>query len=488
MNREQSKQSTLSRLLKIAFPMVISQASDTVMLFVDRLMLSRLGESYLAASMSGGLTQFMVSSLFIGTVGYVAAIVAQYYGSGQKEKCAESTFQAIVLALICYPILLAISPLVRHFFILTGQTGVQVELGYLYYRTLIYGSVFIVLRFALASFFLGIGRTTVVMIANGIGVLVNIPLNYILIFGKFGFPALGLQGAAVGTILGNMTIFIILLAFYLRGKNRAEFETHRALNFRPRIFKTLLKFGIPAGFEMFLGVTAFNLFVQFMHSYGTQVAAAVTITFNWDIVAFIPMLGMGHATTALVGQNIGACDYDEARKSAFTALKVAWVYSLSMVFLFIFGTKFLVGMFVTGFAGDTQAITSLATVMIRLAAFYTLADSAQLVFAGALRGAGDTRWVMRMSVAMHWMFAVIAIILITVVKVDPVIAWVSFIAFIMIFGVVMFIRFRNGKWKNIRLIDRGEKEAMHYPLTGACQEVYVEEPADEVEELLDKEL
>jgi MATE family multidrug resistance protein len=451
--------------------MVLSQASDTVMLFVDRLFLSRLGEAYLAASMTGGLMQFMVSSLFIGMVGYVAAIVAQYYGSGQKEKCAESTFQAIILALMCYPVILALSPLVRSFFAITGQTGVQVELGFLYYRTLIFGSVFIVLRFALASFFLGIGRTTVVMIANAIGVLVNIPCNYVLIFGKLGFPALGLQGAALGTIIGNMTIFLILLAFYLRGKNRAEFETHKALAFRPRIFTTLLKFGVPAGFEMFLGVTAFNLFVQFMHSYGTQVAAAVTITFNWDIVAFIPMLGMGHATTALVGQNIGARDYKEARKSAFTALKVAWVYSFSMVCLFIFGTRFLVGTFVSGFEGDTEAISSLATVLIRLAAFYTLADSAQLVFAGALRGAGDTRWVMRMSVIMHWVFAGVAIVLIAVIKVSPVVAWIAFIGFIVIFSIVMFVRFRAGKWENIKLIDRGDGEVQPEPVTDAYQEI-----------------
>jgi MATE family multidrug resistance protein len=447
-----SHRTTLQRLLKIALPMVVSQASDSIMMFVDRVFLSRVGELQLSASMAGGLTMFMLSSLFIGTVGYVTAIVAQYYGAKRYPQCGEATFQSILIALACYPILLALSPLVRYFFVLAGHAPRQIELGYLYFQTLIFGSVFLVLRYALAGFFLGIGRTTVVMLANFAGMLINIPANYVLIFGKLGFPALGLQGAAIGTILGNATIFLILLLFYLRGVNRTQFNTNRSLRFRPRIMGRLLRFGIPAGFEMFLSVTAFNLFVQFMHSYGTDVAAAVTITFNWDIVAFIPMLGMSHATTALVGQNIGAGDREEARRSTYVALRVAWVYSGLMVLLFVFATRYLVGAFASGFGAGAENIASLAVVLLRLAALYTLADSAQLVFTGALRGAGDTRWVMRVSIGLHWLFSGIAIFLIRYIQADPVTVWLVFIAFVIGLGIVMFLRFRGGKWQHIELI------------------------------------
>ncbi|UCF99381.1 MAG: MATE family efflux transporter [Spirochaetaceae bacterium] len=443
---------TLQRLLSIALPMVVSQASDSIMMFVDRVFLSRVGELHLAASMAGGLTMFMLSSFFVGTVGYVTAIVAQYYGAKRYEQCGEATFQSILVALVCYPLLLGLSPLVRYFFVLAGHQPQQIELGYLYFQTLIFGSVFLILRYALAGFFLGIGRTTVVMLANIVGMIVNIPANYVLIFGKFGFPALGLQGAAIGTIAGNATIFVILLLFYLRGANRSQFNTNRSLKFRPQIMGKLLRFGVPAGFEMFLSVTAFNLFVQFMHSYGTVVAAAVTITFNWDIVAFIPMLGMSHATTALVGQNIGAGDREEARRSTYVALRVAWVYSGAMVLLFVFATRYLVGAFSSGFGANAAQIASLAIVMLRLAAVYTLADSAQLVFTGALRGAGDTRWVMRTSIGLHWVFSGIAIFLIRSIQADPVTVWLVFIAFVIGLGLVMFMRFRSGKWRQIELI------------------------------------
>ncbi len=454
MPADRTRRSTLIRLLAIAFPMVVSQASDTIMLFVDRLFLSRLGEAYLAASMSGGLTQFMVSSFFIGTIGYVTAIVAQYYGAKRFDMCGKATFQALLLALMSYPLLLGISPLIRYFFMVAGHSAEQVRLGYVYFQTLIFGSVFLMLRFALAGFFIGIGRTTVVMVANFAGVLINVPVNYILIFGKLGFPALGLRGAAIGTIMGNMVIFLILFVFYLRGKNRADFQTHTAFSFQRKIFGKLMKYGVPAGIEMFLGVTAFNLFVQFMHSYGTDVAAAVTIAFNWDIVAFIPMIGMGHATTALVGQNVGAGNFSEAKKSTYTALKVAWVYSFAMVFLFVFGSRVLVGVFASGFQGDTGSITAIATTMIRLASLYTLADSAQLVFTGALRGAGDTKWVMRMSVGLHWAFAAIAVFFIRIIQVPPVIGWLLLIIFVISLGIAVFFRFRGEKWRAIELIQR----------------------------------
>ncbi|MFO7731912.1 MAG: MATE family efflux transporter [Spirochaetia bacterium] len=475
MKRIQSS-ATLKRLLVIAFPMIISQTSDTLMLFVDRFFLSRVGEEYLAASMSGGLSQFMLGSFFIGTIGYVTAVVAQYYGAGRHEKCAEATFQAIVLSFLSYPLLLALSPLMRIFFSSLGQTALQVDLAYTYFQTLIFGIIFLILRHALAGFFIGIGRTTVVMIANAVGMFVNIPLNYVLIYGKLGFPALGLRGAAIGTVLGNMTIFIILAAFYLRGKNRADFSTHTSLHFRPKILKTLLKFGVPAGLAMFLNIAAFNLFVQSMHSYGTKVAAAVTIAFNWDVVAFLPMLGMGHAVTALVGQNVGAGDYIEARKSAFIGLKTAWVYSFSIMILFIVAARPLVGVFIPGLGSGSTEVSTMAVIMLRLASFYVLADSAQLVFTGALRGAGDTRWVMIVSVALHWAFAGVALFLIRGLEVNPVIAWLSFIGFIIVMGTSMFLRFHGGKWKDIKMIDT---EAPEYPYTvGAFPEIIAEEPVE----------
>ena len=465
--------STLKRLLIIAGPMIISQASDTIMLFVDRLFLSRLGGEYLAASMSGGLSQFMVSSFFVGTIGYVTAVVAQYFGAGRREKCAEAVFQAVLLSIISYPVILAASPLMKLFFSAVGQSPLQVELAYTYFHALIFGVVFVVLRNALAGFFIGIGRTTMVMIANFAGMLVNLPVNYLLIYGKFGFPALGLRGAAIGTICGNAVIFLILAGFYFSRRNREEFSTHKTLVFRPAILRTLLKYGIPAGIEMLLNVAAFNLFVQLMHTYGTGVAAAVTVAFNWDVVAFLPMLGMGHAVTSLVGQNVGAGDLDEAKNSTYTGLKTAWLYSFVMVIVFVVFARPLVGLFIPGDGGE---ITLLAVQMLRLASIYILADSAQIVFVGALRGAGDTRWVMAASTALHWGFTAVALIMIKVLKVNPVAAWTGMIVFVVTLGITMFLRFKSGRWTDKAIV--GGDSAGYHNSTSSCPEMCTEESVE----------
>jgi MATE family multidrug resistance protein len=132
--------------------MVVSQASDTIMMFTDRLFLSRLGEAYITAAMSGGLTAFMVSSFFVGTVGYTNAVVAQLFGAGRGQDCAQATVQGLILALICYPLILAVSPLARWLFILAGQSPLQVSLGYEYFQYIIFGSLFLVLRYALPAF------------------------------------------------------------------------------------------------------------------------------------------------------------------------------------------------------------------------------------------------------------------------------------------------------------------------------------------------
>jgi MATE family multidrug resistance protein len=190
-----------------------------------------------------------------------------------------------------------------------------------------------------------------------------------------------------------------------------------------------------------------------MHSYGSDIAAAVTVTFNWDIVAFIPMLGMGAAVTAVVGQNVGAGDYAEARNTARVALMAAWTYSGAMMLLFFFGARSLAGVFLDMSASGSPA-APLAVIMIRLAGLYTMADSAQLVFSGALRGAGDTRAVMRISVGLHWVFAVLVVIMIRVMKTGPLAVWFFFIGFVIFLGLGMFLRFRSSDWTEIELIDR----------------------------------
>lgn len=451
-------------LVRLSLPMIASQASETVMTFVDRLFLSRFGKVSIAASMSGGLSFFVFVSFFAGIVGYTNAIVAQYYGAGRKDRCVQTAVQGFYLSLFFLPLTLLLIPLVHRLFILVGHSPEQVALEFAYFKILMFGGVAVLLRNTLVGFFLGVGKSKVVMAANLVGMVVNVPLNYILIFGKLGFPALGIRGAALGTVAGSITIVLILLVAFLRHPYVKSCRKAGGIwRFRADGVSRLVRFGLPAGTELFLNVFAFNLFVQLMHSMGPDVAAAVTITFNYDMVAFVPMLGLGISVTSLVGRQMGGGNPQGARKATIMALKLGYSYACIMMLLFIFGADPLVRLFASGMDGGDAELIALAKTMLRLAALYTLADITQLLFSGALRGAGDTRFVMFLSVAIHWAMAVGAVLLIKVLKAGPVQVWIFFIGFVIIMGLSIFARFASGRWESIKVIEEDLISEIHQP-------------------------
>ncbi len=454
----------LRQLMRFAVPMILSQASETVMLFVDRLFLAQLGKVHIAASMSGGLSAFVFSSLFAGIVGYTNALTAQYYGAGRPERCVHVISQGVYLSLLFTPFLLGLIPLVGFTFELAGHTPEQIALEQTYFSILMSAGVLILLRQALVGFFLGIGLTRVVMKANLLGMIVNVPLNYVLIFGKLGLPAMGIRGAAYGTIGGSLLIVTILFLAYRRHPFYQDVSKRDTWLLRKELLGRLFRFGGPAGVELFLNVFAFNVFVQLFHSMGPDVAAAVTITFNYDMVAFIPMVGLGVAVTAMVGQQMGARNPDGAHRATMLALRVGYVYASVMMLLFVFGAGGLVRAFAGGLAPGEDRLLELSKAMLRLAAIYTLADITQLVFAGALRGAGDTRWVMYISVGLHWVMAVAAVVLIRVLALPPLTIWVFFIGFVILLGASIFARYKSGRWRSLSVIDEEKIEAeIHAP-------------------------
>ncbi|MGA2613350.1 MAG: MATE family efflux transporter [Spirochaetia bacterium] len=445
---------TLGHMFAIAAPMVVSQASETLMLFFNRWVVSFLGADHIPASMSGGLTSFVFTSFFTGITGYVNALVAQYHGAQREERCVQVASQGFWLTLGFYPLLLLLIPAGHRLFIWAGHSPRQLSLEFSYYRILMLGSFIFMIQSVLVGYFVGLGKTRVVMTANLLGILVNLPLNWCLVFGKMGFPRLGIQGAALGTLGGSLFIVSILLVSYLRSSGYRQ-RTRKTSTWVPRgdLLRKLLRYGLPAGAETFINVFAFNVFVMLMQSYSEQVATAITITFNYDLVSFIPMLGVGAATTALVGHRMGAGDPAGARKVAFLGLRLGWGYAALMGIVFVAGAPVLVQFFAGGFTTQDQSILPIAQTLLRMAALYTMADAANVVFSGALRGAGDTRWVMVVSGILHWVMASGAYLFIKILVLPPVLVWLFFIVFVFSLGLSMFLRHRRGKWMSIRMVE-----------------------------------
>ncbi|MHC4253017.1 MAG: MATE family efflux transporter, partial [Planctomycetota bacterium] len=200
----------VAELLVIALPMVVSHACETTMMFVDRLFLAQLGPQYMSASMAGGLTCFTFMTFFLGLIGYSNALVAQNLGAGRKDRCAVAATQALIVAVCAYPIVLACIPLGEFMFRATGIAPEQLAPQLEYFRILMFGTVLGLLRSAVSSFFCGVGRTRPVMVSAAIAMVVNIGMNWVLIFGKLGFPALGIKGAAIGTLCGSFAALVVL--------------------------------------------------------------------------------------------------------------------------------------------------------------------------------------------------------------------------------------------------------------------------------------
>ena len=440
-------------MVEIALPIVVSQACYTLMIFTDRLFLSRLGPEMMNASMVGGLTAFMMITFFLGLTSYTTALVAQYYGAGRKGSCAVAVSQAVIVAVIAFPFILLCRPLAHMLFGLMGISPEQSVPQKLYFDILLYGTGIVLVRNCFSSFFSGVGRTKVVMAAAVTAMSVNIGLNYVLIFGKFGMPALGIRGAAFGTITGSLCALAVLAGTYYKKSNRKKYNVSSSFRYDRHVMNQLLKFGYPTGVEMFLNLLAFNIVVLIYHSRGLVTATAATIVFNWDLVAFLPMIGVEIAVTSLVGRYMGAKEPDIAHRAVMSGIKVGMLYSLVVFVLFVFFPGQLISVFRPDVAVEVFAKAApTAVFMIRLASLYVLVDVMIFVLIGALRGAGDTFWAMCYSICLHWVLVPILFVVLRVFGMSAEAGWVVLVSIFVVSSVFVYSRYRGGAWRQIEVI------------------------------------
>lgn len=336
---------SVKELLIIALPMMVSNACDTAMTFTDRLFLSKLGSMQMNAALCGGMASFFMTTFFLGLIGYGTALVAQFFGSRQKRKCSVVVTQAAIIALLAYPLILMFAPLVRSLMRASGVASEQLVPQILFFNILISASMIGLLRSVFSSFFSGIGKTRIVMVASVVAMVVNIGMNYVIVLGNFGVHSLGIRGSAYGTITGGVCSLLILVIAYFFGNNHGEFGIRDSLKFDWDVMRKLLKFGYPAGMEFFLNFGAFTAIVTLFESRGQVVATAASVTFNWDMVAFVPLIGIEIAVTSLVGRYMGARKPDQAHHAAMSGIKLGSIYSLIMLMLFAFIPYTLINLF-----------------------------------------------------------------------------------------------------------------------------------------------
>jgi len=418
------------------------------------------GQLELQAALPAGILSFTLLCIFYGTVSYSGTFVAQYFGAGDKEGCSKSLAQGLYLTMLSAPILAAFAVPGSLLFNLSGHAPEIIVLEKVYFRILMFSAAGPVFTAASSSFWNGRGKTVPTMLAVIIGAGINVILDYILIFGKFGFPEMGIEGAAIATAISSFIPGTILTIAAYTGKTAAEYRTRENFRFSKKLTARIIRFGFPAGLQIFMEVASFTIFIFIAGRLGNVGFTANNLAFSVNNLAFNPLLGFGFATTVIVGRCIGMGCNDKVVKVVRRTLLLSLCYFVPLAVTFVLFPTFYTKLFFSPDSACTlQELATTAAKLLTIVAAWGIFDAVNLMYSGALRGAGDTKFVVWASGLLAWLFWIPGILYLYLVhQADIVLLWMFTSFYVAIFGLVFFLRFRTGKWKRIDLL--GNKKAI----------------------------
>jgi MATE family multidrug resistance protein len=444
------------QVLVIATPLILSTGVWSVQHFVDRMFLSWYSPEAIAATMPAGMVSFTVMSFFLGTASYVSTFVAQYFGAQRFDRIGPALWQGVYVALLGGVAQLCLIPFADAIFSFMGHDPLVQRYEVEYFQILCLGGFPFVASSALSGFYSGRGKPWAVMWVNTCTTIINLVLDYALIFGAWGFPELGIKGAAIATVLAGTFSFCVYLALISRKAYNEKYHTLKGWQPERELFMRLLRFGLPSGLQFFLDMLGFTVFILLVGRLGTNALAATNIAFNINTLAFMPMIGCGIAVSVLVGQYLGANKPDLAQKSAYSGFHMTVLYMATIAAAYVLVPDIFVAPFAAkAHPEDMAEIYHLSMFLLRFVAIYSIFDTMNIIFASAIKGAGDTRFVMFMILILSALILVLpAYVAIVVLGYKLMVAWTIGTFYIAILGWVFYLRFRGGKWKSMRVIEQ----------------------------------
>jgi MATE family multidrug resistance protein len=442
-------------LLRLAWPLIVSNGFMTLQLTIDRVFLSRLSSDDVAAAMPAVMIFWTVFALPQNTAAYVTTFVAQYVGAERPHRVGAVVWQALYFSVAAGVAFLALWPLAPWLMGLGGHSPNLQALETTFFRCLCWAALPGLLVATTSGFFAGRGSSGTVMLINAVGFVVNAWLDYALIFGNLRFPALGIAGAGWATVAGNTAAAAIGLGLMFGARRRDEYQMLAGWRFDAALMRRLLRFGLPSGFQWALDGLAFSVFVILVGKLGSAELAATSIAVTLNLLAFLPTMGLGQAVAVLVGQRLGEERPDLAERSTWTGFGLAWVLMTGVALSYVLVPDLLLEVFRTQEEAATswEAVAVLVPVLLRFVAIYCLFDSMNLIFSFALRGAGDTRFVTMAALGLSWPLMVLPAWAAWYFDWGLYWAWTFASAYIIVLGFVLLARFRRGRWRTMRVIE-----------------------------------
>ncbi len=434
-----------SQIMALAWPAIGEMSLHMLAWIVDTAMVGRLGAGALSAVGLGGQVYFSII-FFLGAVAIgITALVARRKGAGNNKAAAHIAQQGLMLALVLGAVAAVTLRLATpHVFSLVGFGPDVRSMGEGYLGTLAIGGIFFLPKMAANGTMRGLGDTRTPLYVTIITNVINVVGDYLLIFGRLGFPAMGVTGAAVALVVGQGVGTMVALYVLFR---RRDIQVHIKSLVHPHIptIRKIVALSFPAGIETLLRDGARTLTTFVIASMGTVAMAAQQVTVAAESLSFMPGYGFAIAASILTGQSLGAKDPGRAEESTYQASTLAMYVMGGMGVLFLL----FPGVFLRIFTDDPEVI-ALGSWCLRVAALMQPAMAAADVYVGSLRGAGDTKTAMYVSGLGSWVIRVpLILVAVYVLHLSLVAIWVVVLIEQVIRALVTRWIFKRGQWKTL---------------------------------------
>lgn len=433
------------KILVLSLPIIGGMLSQNLLNLIDTAMVGQLGDAPLAAVGLGSFTGFMCQALVLGISPGVQAIVSRRVGENKLATCASSLNGALLLIMIGAPlfslILILITP---HVYPYLNSDPQVIKEGVPYLQTRLAGIMFIGITMAFRGFWNGIQRPQFYLFALLITHFSNVVLNYCLIFGHWGAPALGTTGAGLASLFATFIGSFILFALGAKFGSKNGFL--KTLPTKAE-FISLIKLSLPNGIQQMFFAGGFTAFYWIIGQVGTHELAGANVMVNLTLVAILPGIGLGLAAAALVGEALGQGKAGAAYQWGFDVVKVG------LVFMFMVGLPMwlipqkLLSLFIIN-----PETLNLSVAPLRLIGITIPLEALNLIFMNALLGAGDARRVMFVSIGTQWsLFLPIAYVAGPIYGWGLFPLWCLFCGYRFIQTLIFLGMWCSGKWKNIKV-------------------------------------
>lgn len=437
----------IRELAALALPVILTNLSSTLMMTTDAMMVGRLGATELGAVGYAGIWYWTVVAGFNGAGNGVQTFAAQAHGAGRARDCGAWLWQAwytVVPAAVCALGLFALGfpALLR----LLGPDPALRPLASAYIEARALGIGGLMTGMVIAAFLRGVGDTRTPLWAMIAANVVNVVLNYGLIFGHLGLPRLGVAGSGLATAVAEWVYAAWLIRAVLRPAVRRQFHTGYAAPCR-QTMRRFLRTSAPIGGQWALDTLAFAAFSTFIARMGASQMAASQALLSLMHLSFMQVVGVQMAVATMVGSYVGAGDVLAARHSRRSALQLGVGLALAVAVLFVVAPELCLRLFVTD-----ETVLRLGAPLLAVGAVFQICDAVAVLNGGALRGAGDTRWPFAVQTLLAWgLFLPAAYVGGPLLDGGLTGAWLGGVVYVAALGIALHWRFQSGAWEAARI-------------------------------------